>query len=91
MALVQFEALIVDESTGYIMTDIQSSGGKVAAKERTLLKIIVLGCANVGKTSIMERYSRLQLTLRSFSAQLTSNILHSGSPQVNFLDCAGQQ
>jgi GTPase SAR1 family protein len=25
-------------------------------KEKAMIKVIVLGCANVGKTSIMERY-----------------------------------
>lgn len=30
--------------------------GQMADKERTTVKIIVLGCANVGKTSLMRRY-----------------------------------
>lgn len=29
--------------------------GKPIIKEKAMIKIIVLGCANVGKTSIMER------------------------------------
>jgi GTPase SAR1 family protein len=35
--------------------DIDSTAGKPIFKEKALIKIIVLGCANVGKTSIMER------------------------------------
>mmetsp|Transcript_93907 Transcript_93907/g.184130 ORF Transcript_93907/g.184130 Transcript_93907/m.184130 type:complete len:234 (-) Transcript_93907:88-789(-) len=34
-----------------------SSNDKAIVKERVLLKVIVLGCANVGKTSIMERFA----------------------------------
>lgn len=35
-----------------------SASGKstTTGKEKVLIKIIVLGCANVGKTSIMERF-----------------------------------
>jgi GTPase SAR1 family protein len=34
-----------------------SSQAKEGVKEKALIKVIVLGCANVGKTSIMERYA----------------------------------
>jgi GTPase SAR1 family protein len=39
--------------------EVDSATGKPVMKEKIMIKIIVLGCANVGKTSIMERYNAL--------------------------------
>ncbi len=38
-----------------------SAVGRLPMKDKALVKIIVLGCANVGKTSIMERFDDLFL------------------------------
>lgn len=45
------------------------TNGKSEIKEKALIKIIVLGTANVGKTSIMERYDCGVWLLRVVSFQ----------------------
>jgi GTP-binding protein EngB required for normal cell division len=63
------------------------SQNKEGVKEKALIKVIVLGCANVGKTSIMERYdSSLHEKLHTEYLDLRLMYLHADLQREDFLD-----